>query len=221
MRRLLSVLAVAALFLAACGDDDDGDAVTTTTTVDEDRSDTDGDGGDSGDDDGPTTTVETTTSTTAPGGGGDEGPEDPAAVVLEAAGLLRDGRATIGMTAPEDPAVHRALCRFVFGEPAEVGEIAAQSGESELADGSGYEDLGGNGGGLQCLYVFDGLELLGLALWEEELEEGVETLLQVPVEGGQYGIVAYNPDYDGARMDVETANALLDDASTRWNPSGV
>jgi hypothetical protein len=213
MGRIAAALAATVLLLAACGDDDDA-ATPETTAVDpvEDLT-----------DETTTTEAEGTTTTTEADG---EIPDLAGAEVLAEAGMLRNGEARVGATAPDDPAIQAALCEYVFGGLDEIGSLTGLPGEIELYDDSGFDSQPGEGYGLLCLYVADGVEALAVALWSEEIptddaDDGVNIVLNGPVGNDHHGVVAYGPDYDGPQMDEITADAWMADAATRWGGASV
>lgn len=159
--------------------------------------------------------------------GGDNSKEPSASEqLLVEEGLLKDGVVSLGPAGPTDEAVNQAICDYVFGSPEEVAATADVDGEVALTEDSGYEQLGGNGNGAQCVYTVDGEDAFGLWLWSDERElddEDVEFVVaEVQVDSGRFGLMMRAPDWDGdLGVDEAAATEWLEDAGTRWGGSSV
>lgn len=211
MRRIgtiLSASAIAGLLLAGCSGGSDPDEGTTEDAAQTTSDDAGASGGDG---------AEETGAAADPDASADE--------VLREAGLLEGDQVVLGPTSPDDPAVQRAICDYVFGTTDEVIERSGIVGELALLDSSGYSQLGGNGDGLQCVYDVDGEDGLGILLWSQELppiEEDDGTQIVASGQFGEHwGAVAYAPTFTGDVMDEDAAAAWLDDAATRWGGASV
>lgn len=210
----------------------DGDSATDGGTVDDDETSEDA----AGQDPEETTGHPGIEVPTDGGLGGDPGQDTtldrPSEEILAEAGLLEDGAIVLGPAPPQDEQVNLAVCDYLFGTPDEIAAtVGLEDGaEIALAPGSGHRNLGGAGGGPQCLYFIDGVDALGLLIVNKEIEdmEGADeslvgsTTLQSTDGRDHFGYVAVNPEWDGTiTLDEAGAIALLQDAATRWGGASV
>lgn len=159
---------------------------------------------------------------------GDTGLDRPSEEILAEAGLLEDGAVSLGPAPPQDETVQLAICDYLFGTPEDVASVAGAAPGSEvlLAPGSGHRNMGGSGGGPQCLWTVDGEEAFAAVIWAPEIEDEDDDgslLASTPLEGSDYfGYVAVNPEWDG-RLSLDENGAIdwLEDAGTRWAGASV
>jgi hypothetical protein len=145
------------------------------------------------------------------------------AEILDEAGLLDDGVIQIGPVGPDDPTVDAAICTYLFGTSAEVGDVARLDGEVALTDDSGYHQLGGGGDGVRCTYELDGELAFALRLWSQPPEfdeDGPLPVVQVDLDG-RTGWGIYAPEYEGERIDEETLAEWLTAAAERYGGASV
>ena len=141
-------------------------------------------------------------------------------------GLLEGDVVSLGPVGPTDEAVNHAICDYVFGPPQDAATTAEVDGEVALTQASGFEQLGGNGSGIQCIYTVEGDEAFGLSLWSKEREVDQDdadfVVAETAVSNDQFGLVARSPKWDGdLGLDEGAATEWLEDASTRWGGSSV
>ena len=136
---------------------------------------------------------------------------DAAEELLRSEGYLDDdGAISLGPAGPgsDDTEVNEAMCTYLFGSPEEVAERAGLD-EAPLAEGSGYQMLGGNGTGIMCGWGSSDDPDLVLGTWGSadrfEDEEDIEVVVDLP-DG--VGVALYNPESDVER--------LSEDELTRW-----
>lgn len=218
---------------AAIDEGDDSTAATGDSVTGDDAASSESDAAGAGDggptqDDAATGTGGASESGDSDGVGETGAAPDPGAApeeILEQAGLLDGQRVVVGPGGVDDPTVQAAICDYVVGTQDEVADITGVSGDLTPLDSNGYNQWGGNGDGVQCVYDLDGEDGLAIMLWSEEIppvEDGDETqLLATGPVGEHWGTVAYAPTFTGEVMDEDAAAAWLEDAATRWGGASV
>ncbi len=125
-------------------------------------------------------------------------------------------RVRFGESAPAAN-VQKAICTYLFGTPAEVGDTAGLDGKVTLHHDSGYRSAGGNGIGFECGYDVKGKTRFGMVLWSRDLGEmgKVSHPVTLRLHDGLVGYAAYIRGFDGKAMSKPRQRSWLKAAGAR------